>query len=118
MFLNRKGQNTAEYAIVIGLVVAALFAMQTYVKRGVQARVKDHTDDFSTFSEAAMSNISTSDAEMISQYEPTELDSKSTPITHSGKVETIDIGGTISRDTTEKSKATTGDYQQINYQEQ
>lgn len=41
---SRKGQNTAEYAIVIGLVVAAAIAMQTYVKRGINAKIKDGTD--------------------------------------------------------------------------
>ena len=40
----RKGQSTAEYAIVIGLVIAAALAMQTYVKRGLQGHVKDAVD--------------------------------------------------------------------------
>lgn len=38
--LRRRGQNTAEYAILIGLVIAAAVAMQLYVKRGLQARAK------------------------------------------------------------------------------
>ncbi len=38
--LNKKGQNTAEYAVLIALVVAAGIAMQTYVKRGMQAGTK------------------------------------------------------------------------------
>jgi len=43
--LNRKtkGQSTAEYAILIGLVIAAAVAMQIYVKRGLQGRVHDAT---------------------------------------------------------------------------
>jgi hypothetical protein len=40
----RKGQSTAEYAIVIGLVIAAAVAMQIYVKRGIQGKMKDATD--------------------------------------------------------------------------
>ena len=40
----RKGQSTAEYAIVIGLVIAAALAMQVYVKRGLQAKVKGAVD--------------------------------------------------------------------------
>lgn len=36
-----RGQSTAEYAVVIALVVAAVIAMQTYVKRGLQARMRD-----------------------------------------------------------------------------
>ena len=41
MLSNKKGQSTVEYAIVVGVVVAALVAMQTYVKRGLQARYHD-----------------------------------------------------------------------------
>lgn len=39
--LNKKGQNTAEYAILIALVVAAVVAMQTFAQRSLQARVRD-----------------------------------------------------------------------------
>ena len=35
-----KGQSTAEYAILIALVVAAVIAMQTFAKRALQARIK------------------------------------------------------------------------------
>ena len=42
--LMRKGQSTAEYAIVIGLVIAAALAMQVYVKRGVHAKIKGAVD--------------------------------------------------------------------------
>jgi Flp pilus assembly pilin Flp len=38
---NRKAQNTAEYALLIALVVAAIIAMQTYAQRSLQARVHD-----------------------------------------------------------------------------
>lgn len=41
-----KGQSSAEYAIVLSLVVAAVIGMQVYVKRGLQARVKSGTDAF------------------------------------------------------------------------
>lgn len=43
---GHRGQTTAEYAVVIGLVVAAIVAMQVFVKRSVQAKVKDVTDSF------------------------------------------------------------------------
>jgi Flp pilus assembly pilin Flp len=38
---NKKAQNTAEYAILIALVVAGIIAMQTYAQRAIQARVRD-----------------------------------------------------------------------------
>jgi len=42
--MRRKAQSTAEYAIVIGLVIAAAVAMQVYVKRGLQAKVRGAVD--------------------------------------------------------------------------
>ena len=41
---NKKGQNIAEYAILIALVIAAAIGIQTYVKRGLQARMKADSD--------------------------------------------------------------------------
>jgi len=40
---KRKGQNVAEYAILIALVVGAIIAMQKFAQRGLQARVRDAT---------------------------------------------------------------------------
>lgn len=37
---KNKGQNTAEYAILIALVIGAIIAMQTYAQRGLQARMR------------------------------------------------------------------------------
>jgi len=39
----RHGQSTAEYAIVIALVLGAVIGMQTYVRRAIQGRVHDAT---------------------------------------------------------------------------
>lgn len=41
---NRKGQSTLEYVILIGFVVAALIAMGVYMKRGLQGRLRESTD--------------------------------------------------------------------------
>lgn len=38
---NKKAQQTAEYALLIALVVAGVIAMQTYAQRALQARVRD-----------------------------------------------------------------------------
>ena len=38
---NKKAQNTAEYALLIALVVAGVIAMQTYAQRALQARMRD-----------------------------------------------------------------------------
>jgi len=66
--LNKKGQNTAEYAILIALVVAAAVAMQTYVKRGIQGRVRDEVFDMANQTSALGST---------KQYEPDYLGSTS-----------------------------------------
>lgn len=44
MLGQRKGQSTLEYAIVIGVVVAALIALNLYMQRGVQGKLKESTD--------------------------------------------------------------------------
>ena len=38
---NRYGQNTAEYALLIALVIAAIIAMQAYAQKALQAKVRD-----------------------------------------------------------------------------
>jgi len=38
---NKKAQNTAEYAILIALVVAGIIAMQHFAQRSIQARIRD-----------------------------------------------------------------------------
>jgi uncharacterized protein (UPF0333 family) len=43
--INHKGQSTLEYAILIIIIIAALVSLQTYIKRGVQGRLKSSTDD-------------------------------------------------------------------------
>jgi Flp pilus assembly pilin Flp len=58
---NRKAQNTAEYALLIALVVAGVIAMQTYAQRALQARVHDASIYLST---------QTSSIGNSTQYEP------------------------------------------------
>jgi len=41
------GQSTMEYALLIAVVAAALIAMQVYVKRGIQGRIRDLADQIS-----------------------------------------------------------------------
>ena len=71
---NRKGQHTAEYALLIALVVAAVIAMQTYAQRAVQARIHDA----SQYMENQTSSIGTS-----TQYEPYYMNSSYTVATNS-----------------------------------
>ena len=45
MLLNHKGQSTLEYAVLIAVVVAALLAIQIYMKRGVEGKLRSASDD-------------------------------------------------------------------------
>ncbi len=63
---NKKAQNTAEYAILIGLVVAAVMTIQVYVKNGLQGKIKDAVDFTGSYGEVAGANFAfTGD-----QYDP------------------------------------------------
>lgn len=45
-YLNQKrGQSTLEYAVLAVVVIGALLTVQTYIKRGVQGRLKSAADD-------------------------------------------------------------------------
>ena len=42
--LKTRGQSTLEYAVLIVVIIAALIAMQVYLKRGLQGRVRQSSD--------------------------------------------------------------------------
>jgi Flp pilus assembly pilin Flp len=57
MLKIRRGQSVLEYAILIVIIIAALLTLQTYIKRGIQGRLKSATDDIGDqFSTANGSN--------------------------------------------------------------
>lgn len=45
--MSRRAQSTIEYAVLIGVMVAALLAMQVYLKRGMQGRLKGYAEQLS-----------------------------------------------------------------------
>ena len=96
--LMRKGQSTAEYAIVIGLVIAAVVAMQVYVKRSLQAKVKDAVD----YNDPAATMLTTS------QYEPyyseSSIDSTRAVVSKENTV----VGGGVTRTLTKDEASRTG----------
>lgn len=42
---NKKGQGTLEYAFVIAVIVGALIAMQIYIKRSMEGKMKATSDE-------------------------------------------------------------------------
>lgn len=129
--LNKKikmiGQSTAEYAILIGVVVAAAVGMQTYIKRGVQARVHDESmayyntafannDSAWTALRSDLTNPITVSGITAGQYEPDDLSSRSTQQTVSDeKTSNYSAGGTVSRGSNTTTTQVAGDYQEYNY---
>ncbi len=104
---NKKGQNTAEYAILIALIVGAAVAMQTYVKRGLQGRVKDAVDSLAS----GTTGIGTTE-----QYEPYYLESSYDVTTQSKQQEEYLAGGSVERTIAagdEETRRATGGYQEI-----
>ena len=43
--LFRKSQSALEYAVIIACVAGALLAMKIYIKRGIQGRLRQASDD-------------------------------------------------------------------------
>lgn len=99
MLMRRKAQSTAEYVIVLGLIVAAVIAMQTYVKRGFQGRIKDAVDYTDQGGQGGNTvNFATK------QYEPYYLESKFGTERSSEDTENLAEGGAVSRSSTETSQ--------------
>ncbi len=78
---NRKGQNTAEYALLISLVVAAIIAMQTYAQRAIQARIRDASNYLVVKTNTLGSTL---------QYEPYYLQTQY--VVNRDVVETVKLG--------------------------
>lgn len=78
IYLKKKAQSTAEYVIILGLVVGAVVAMQTYVKRGLQGRIRDAVDFTDQGEQAQGEGTGTNAVVQFStdQYEPYYLRSQ------------------------------------------
>src|SRR4051812_26109401 len=46
MIRRNKGQTVIEYTVLIVIILAVFIAMQQYIKRGFQGRMKATVDDF------------------------------------------------------------------------
>ena len=88
--LNRVlGQSTVEYAVLIAVVVGALIAMQIYMKRGVQGKLRSATDDIGE------------------QFSPTAYKGHFRTVQQSATEETLHVGGQGKGET--RSQTTTAD---------
>jgi len=121
---GKKGQNTAEYAIIIALVIAAAIAMQTYVKRGVQGRVHDASDRFydniTTGAKDDWDKISSTPVDTLTskQYEPEKFSAQTTQQTLTDYERTeMETGGKVTRASRQKTTPAAGDYEKYEYKD-
>jgi Flp pilus assembly pilin Flp len=105
---NKKAQQTAEYALLISLVVAAVIAMQTYAQRSIQAKIRD----------AAMyMTQQTTTIGSLKQYEPYYLKSEYTVNRDESTTETLGTGetGAWVKAMISNRDRTSGGYQESTY---
>jgi uncharacterized protein (UPF0333 family) len=95
MLIKRcKGQSTLEYVILIGFVVAALIAMGVYMRRGLQGRLRESTDQIGQ------------------QYSAEQTESVYTITTGMTQSENMQAGGTTITNITRNVQSKTG-YEEI-----
>jgi hypothetical protein len=83
VLIRRKSQSVTEYAILLGLAIAAFAGMQLYVKRSLNARIKKAADVATGAAAGESINITGANGQTMnvtfgtqSQYEPYYTDSK------------------------------------------
>lgn len=74
-YVRTKGQSTLEYVILLGFVVAALIAMGVYMKRGMEGKLRESTD------------------QVGDQYDPKKVTSTYTTNSNMKQTEKIIAGG-------------------------
>lgn len=112
---RRRAQSTGEYAILIGLVIAAVIGMQVFVKRGLQAKTKNVVEYFAD--NATTTGTGSATLTKDTQYEPYYLDDTQNIVERSGSrtISTTTISGSTAKITTGLNNETTtrksGSYQ-------
>ena len=91
--MRTKAQTTAEYAILFGLVVGALLAMQLYIRRGINSRIKDVVDHTGATQNVAGAPLAMSGG----QYEPYYSTSTASVKQGSTDSENVAAGGAATR---------------------
>ena len=116
----KRGQSIAEYSILIALIIAAAIGIQTYVKRGLQGRMKDGSDSFVANIVAEYGTggaaLGTTTATAENQFEPEEFARKSTLETQEdSEIYNLYKNGTTSREMIRTTNQAKDDYQSYTY---
>lgn len=95
--LHKRAQTTLEYAVLIGVIVAGLIAMQVYLKRGFQGKVKESADSMGTqFSPGYTTynytthNVTTSSESLAEGVSTTTINNQTTDRTGTESVQSAD----------------------------
>ncbi len=104
---NTRGQSTAEYAIVFAVVLAAIIGMQLFVKRGMNARLKDASD---SSMDAVWTKLgkSGSPAATDLQYEPYYASSDYTVGQDATHRDVVEPGGVVKKADVSETTTRTG----------
>ena len=102
---KRTGQSTAEYAIVFAVVLATLVGMQVYVRRGVNARLKDASD---SAIDAVRAKLGQGGAVLPTdlQYEPYYASSDYHIEQKTERKDSVEEGGVVKRELTGEGEVT------------
>ncbi len=96
--LNKRAQSTLEYALLIGVIVAGLIAMQMYLKRGYQGKLRESSDQIGdqyspehTTSKTSITKESTTQETVQNKVTRTEfVEPEKTNQTNEEKIDTLD----------------------------
>ena len=102
--IKRSGQSVAEYAIVFGVVAAAVIGMQVFVKRGLQAKERDVVKHFT----GVTGGVGSGAIGTTSQYEPYYAASDYAVTQGTTSKEELTTGGGVKRDTSRDETKRTG----------
>lgn len=99
--LRRKGQNIAEYVILVAIIIAAAAAMQVYIRRGIQGRMADAVD-FAPEAEVLWTTNTSNSTNMLKfntrQYEPYYAESEANVTSNMDYRDTLSARGGVQRD--------------------
>ena len=120
----KRGQSIAEYSILIALIIAAAIGIQTYVKRGIQGRMKDGSDTFvhdlaanyQQYDTGLGATAATATTIPLCQFEPEEFARKSTLDTRQDYEQyKLSDAGTTERNIIQTTAQNKDDYQSYTY---
>jgi len=115
MLRKIRAQSTAEYAIILAVVMGAAVAMQVYVKRGLQARTKAGVDAVTgitaTFAPEEGGGTSATFS-TLAQYEPYYMESSYNRYQENVEQEHMGGGKVIKEKVSDITAAQAGGYQQ------